>query len=165
MEYNYKEELAIDLDALEQEWLMQPKLFMKYSEAASIARRELDEAKETADYTKAELDLTIRKNPERFHLSKITENSIEATIITTPEYIESHKEYIEAQYKYSLLMGAVKAFDQRKDALENLVRLHGQSYFSTPELPHTTSPEKKDQIKKTLRKKTKSIMRSSKQNP
>ena len=35
----------------------------------------------------------------------------------------------------------LKAFEQRKDALENLVRLHGQQYFAGPKIPRDLPSE------------------------
>ena len=37
--------------------------------------------------------------------------------------------------------GAVKAIDTKKTALENLVKLHGQSYFAGPAIPRNLNKE------------------------
>jgi hypothetical protein len=51
------------------------------------------------------------------------------------------------------LKAAVYAINQRKDALENLVRLHGQQYFSSPLIDISLSDRYKEkQVKKEVAK-------------
>jgi hypothetical protein len=46
------------------------------------------------------------------------------------------------KYEAEVLQGAVNAVDHRKDALENLVRLHGLQYFAGPKVPRNLSEER-----------------------
>ena len=50
-------------------------------------------------------------------------------------------EVIDARYEFNTAKGAVRAVDQRKESLENLVRLHGQHYFAGPKIPRDLSSE------------------------
>ena len=72
----------------------------------------------------------------------ITEGSISATILTNPEYEAANRLYIDAKYEYDIAIGVVRAFDHRKAALENLVRLHSQSYFAGPAVPRNIAEER-----------------------
>ena len=132
--FNFNEELAINPDALDVEWLMQPQLFMKYAEALADAEVAVDRAKEKLELARAETDSDVRGNIEAYTGStkKPTEAVISALITQHPDYKDALSKFNEAKSTAKIMVMAVRAFDQRKTALENLVRLHGQSYFSSP---------------------------------
>jgi len=146
-ENDYQSDLHIDPDSLDLEWLRQPQIFMEYAEKASNARADLDRAKENLDVVKAELDRDIRRNPGVFNLEKITEPVVASTIILQREYSEAMEGFVNSKHECDMLMNAVKAFDQRKVALENLVRLHGQQYFAGPREPRDLSRENISEMK------------------
>jgi len=131
----YERDLAIDPLSLDEDFLVQPGLYMKYSVMAADADKCKNQAKEKLDVVKAELDRAIRKEPSQFGLEKITESVVASTIILQPEYKEASDELIEASYQYSILQAAVRAFDHRKSALENEVKLWLGTYFAGPKEP------------------------------
>jgi hypothetical protein len=147
---SYKEELHIDLHRLEREWVEQPRLYHKYAEALADARLDLDRAKEQLDIKKANLDLEIRMDPAAWGLEKVTEAAINNTIILDENYTKLRSAVHQANHTVEVLFGAVRAFDHRKAALENLVRLHGQQYFSSPTTVNAT-PETREDIDKAER--------------
>lgn len=63
---------------------------------------------------------------------KITETTVKNAVTSDREVQKARSAIIEAKHEVDVLSAAVSALDQRKRALENLVTLHGQSYFSTP---------------------------------
>jgi hypothetical protein len=134
--FNYKEELAIDSEALDVEWLMQPQLFEKWGSVYVNAEIEYDKAKEKLEYVKSIIDSRVRTDTVAYTQSnkKPTEAHILSIIITDPEYIQASADYIQAKKSFKSLGIAIKAFEQRKSSLENLVKLHGQSYFASPQL-------------------------------
>jgi hypothetical protein len=138
---NYEDDLRIDESALDVEWLDQPSLMFKFAKSAAAAQREMDEAKEAIDVVKAELDLDIRNNPEKYDLAKITEGAITNTILTQEKYKEALAFYNQKKFEYNVIKGATNAVDARKTALENLVKLHGQQYFAGPKIPRDLSFE------------------------
>jgi hypothetical protein len=138
---NYDQDITIDESALDVEWLSQPKLMMGYGIHAAEKRREMDIAKEQLDVCKAELDRSIRENPEEFGISKITETVVSNTILTQEKYKIAAEFYIKAKYETDMSLAAVRAIDQKKQALENLVKLHGQQYFAGPKVPRDLSQE------------------------
>ncbi|MCJ7747871.1 MAG: hypothetical protein MUP27_09010 [Desulfobacterales bacterium] len=131
----YEKDLGIDPFMLDEEWLRQPGLFMKYSEAAAEAQRVRDLVKEKVDVIKAELDQAIRKDPAKFGLEKLTETVVAGTILLQPKYVEVADALVEANFKLNILQSAVRAFDHRRSALENVVKLWLGSYFSGPKTP------------------------------
>lgn len=136
---DFKAELKINELKLEHEWMEQPSLFMKWAELSATARFELDEAERDFELTCATIEQDIRTNPETFGLSKITENALLSAKIMTPQYNEALTKVNKARFNSAVLNSAVKAFDQRKDALENLVKLYGMNYYSNPDVKQPDS--------------------------
>jgi hypothetical protein len=165
-EINYEDELRINADALDIEWLEHPERFAKYSRLAAIAERKAKRASERVKSFRSELILKANLNPE-----ETLGVGIKATDAKIEAYYRNHKEYKllkeelhEAEYELSILQGAVSAFHQRKASLENLVRLIGLNYNAVPTEPrnlaivmrerlHEGSSEKAaDKIKRKLNK-------------
>lgn len=141
IELNYEQDMYIDPEGLDICILEQPTLMMKYSRILAQAEKISDQAKEKLDQVTAELDNKIRTKPGRFGVEKVTEGAVKAVILTRPRYQESNAELMEAKYNAKVIQGAVKAIEQRKSALENLVKLHGQQYFAGPSIPRDLSKE------------------------
>ena len=138
---DYESDMTIDETGLDVEWLSQPKLMMDYGIHAADMRKRVDQAKEKMEVVRAELDREIRESPDLFGIVKITETVVANTIITAEAYQQASTTFIEAKYELDMAMTAVRAVDQRKAALENLVRLHGQQYFAGPQVPRDLSKE------------------------
>jgi len=163
-ELNYEEDIQIDCNALDVEWLQQPELMRRYSTYAARTRQLMDEAKERLDAGKAKIEMEIRKNPKDFGLDKITESAIQSTILLQDEYQELVQEYIDSKYENDIAFGAVRAVDQRKTALENLVRLLSTSYFAGPQTPRDLSHEYiKEKERKAQNTKVKMVTRRRKE--
>lgn len=129
---NYQDDLQIDINALHEEWLKQPVLYMKYAELAVQAQKERDKAKENLEVVRATLDRAMRKEPGNYGLDKVTESALSATIVSHPDYLRANDALIEANYKLNLYDAAIKAFEHKKKALENQVQLWTMGYFSIP---------------------------------
>jgi len=132
---NYEKDVTIDPDALDVEWLGQPGLIFKYSKKSAEAQQDLSDAKEALELCKAELNKAIRSNPEKYKCDKITDSVVEATILIQPDFQDVSKEYREAAFQVNILRGVMDALNNKKSALENLVKLHGQNYFAGPSVP------------------------------
>lgn len=124
--------IDIDQNNLDKEWIEQPGLFYKYACLLADAKKSLAEAKSNYDLIQAETAAEIRREPERFGLEKVTEAAITATIPLQTLVKKGSTDFIESRHTVDTLEAAVTALEHRKRALENLVSLHGQSYFSTP---------------------------------
>ncbi len=151
---NYEKDIKIDETALDVEWLEQPRLMLKYTKHQALMEREMLNAKEEVELCRAELDREIRSDPDKFGVAKITETVVNNLIISNEKYKETYDEYLEMKYEYEVAKGAVQAFRDRKEALENLVRLHGQQYFAGPSVPRDLSKEWQDKQKQTQANKT-----------
>jgi hypothetical protein len=150
MEINEIEmDLKIDLNALHEEWLKQPSLYMKYSDLAAQAARTRDQLKERIDVVRAEIDNEIRENLGGYNCPtdkggafKPTEAWINATIQRQNLFQNASEAYHAANYVANLLKGAITAFDHRKKALEMEVMLWQAGYWSTPYEGSTNKVEK-----------------------
>lgn len=138
---NYEEDLALDASMIDVDCLNQPEMVMKYARIAADAELELDNLKERLELIKAELDNEIRTNPEKFGISKITETVVTNTVLMQTRYKKATADYLQAKHEARIVKGATEAVNHRKTMLENLVKLHGQSYFAGPSIPHDLSNE------------------------
>lgn len=149
---NYEKEIKIDETALDVEWLDQPDKMLKISTELAKAKFELDIALDNLDQVKSKLDKDIRSDPDAYELPKVTDVIVGSAIIRQDEYKEANQEVIQARYNWQIAKGAVDAFEQRKNALENLVRLYGQQYFAGPKAPRDLQAER--QMAEEMKQKT-----------
>jgi hypothetical protein len=148
---SYESDIAIDETALDVEWVDHPRRMLLYCSNVAEAHKEMDLAKERLDFVKATLDQEIRSMQSGPIGPKQTEASINALIIVHPQYVDASRDYIERKYDHEIAVGAVRAFEHRKTALENLVRLHANQYFAGPAIPHNLSEERQRRINANVR--------------
>lgn len=122
----------LNQNKLDEEWVRQPQLYYKYAALLADARAEQERAKNARDLCYADLDGDIRSHPDKYELQKVTDTSVENAIIRCEDYQEAVRRLIKAKHRADQLYAVVSALDHRKEALESLVRLFGQNYFSTP---------------------------------
>ncbi len=138
---HYEQDVSIDPNALDVEWVKQAELMGVYTKHAADMKKELDEAKERLDVGRARIEMDIRNNPAAYDLNKITEGAIQSTVILQEEHQKLVQAHTNSKYEYDIALAAVRAVDQKKTALENLVKLLGQSYFAGPQAPRDLSQE------------------------
>jgi len=124
--------LKIDPLKLDEEWMNQPGLFMYWAEKAAKARERADRAKYLLERTTARVANMIRRDPDKFDLVKTTEAGINGAVQCHKDVFDANKEFISARADSFVLEKLVIALDHRRKALENLVYLHGQGYYSEP---------------------------------
>jgi hypothetical protein len=125
--------LAINLNELEVEWTEQPKLYFKWARKLAVARQTFDEKKAALELAVADLDASIRANPDKYELGeKVTEASIKNAILAQEEYTDAVAAVNDARYDVNVLEAGVQALEHRKRALEKCVDLLAMEYFSVP---------------------------------
>lgn len=123
----------LSLDNLDEEWTRHPKRVEKWAALEVEAKSEVLTAKATLDAVEAETLLNLRMTPSEYNLpDKPTELILKAAVLLQKEYKLAQKVYFRAKYKVDLCAAAMTTLEHRKRALENLVTLHGQSYFAKP---------------------------------
>ncbi len=125
----------IDPEALDTECLRQPELFFKYAEKAIEAKGEVDRLELRLDLLRAEVELKIRKHPEKYGLEKATDASVKSAALANEDYLKLHEEWFVARENAALLDAARNAMELKKRMLESLITLHGQQYFAGPSAP------------------------------
>ena len=123
---------AIDPLRLDEEWQGQARRYKHYSDRLAEARLEADRAKSALEVVKAETELDIRSNPEKFGLPKSTEATVAAAVVTHNDVRNAVENLHRLNYNVHILEGARTALDHRKKALENLVSLHLAGYYAEP---------------------------------
>lgn len=123
----------VDILNLEKECALQPRMVFKYVKMLNDTNTDIAQAKSDMALTDAEIGESIRANPSDFNLpEKVTVSAAEATILLQPEHKEALVKLQILQKRWGILNAAVKALDHKKSMLEQEVKLHGQSYFATP---------------------------------
>lgn len=140
-EFDYEEFMEIDEDSLDVEWLEQPKKMVQMVKIAAKVKINMERAKDNLAQVKAELAKKVRAAPEKYGIEKITIDAVNDVVQTNAKYIEAYEEYLEAVYENDVASGSVKATEQRKSSLENLVKLHGQQYFAGPKVPRNLNEQ------------------------
>ena len=157
----WKQAIEINPQALDVEWCKQASLFGQYCEQQAIARDKADRLQEKLEVLDAGLGLKIRGNPAAYGLEKITEASVQSTILLDKEHQALNEQLSQARYELEIMQAAVRSLDQKKSALENLVRLQGQNYFAAPSVPRDIGAEwvkqterngARDKVRKIMRK-------------
>jgi hypothetical protein len=140
-------EIHPDPNRLDECWVGQSKLRLAYGFDRADARRELAQAKAELEVEEAELEMAIRSRPDRFGLEKLTEATVKATVVNQEEYQAAKAKVIEAQHEVDVLDAALDAIDDRKHALQDLVKLLLSDYYGDPKAP-AEAKEKMDLVEK-----------------
>jgi hypothetical protein len=82
MKSMFLQELEIDPDQLDVEWLRQPSLLFKYSNKLEKAKEKLSELKNEREVIKSDVQLEIRqKDPEDYGVDKFTESIVNSLVL------------------------------------------------------------------------------------
>lgn len=137
----------VDLGRLEEEWANHPRVYHEHALALEDARRDHEQAKaakkladEDLRHTAAKLDLEVRRAPAEFGFpAKPTEKAIENAVVCHKHYRravirthEAQQKVIQTGHAAGVLEVACKTLDNKKFALQDLVRLWERDYFSKP---------------------------------
>lgn len=126
--------LGIDEDALAEEWMRQPGLYLKWALREASAKREAEHAKRLVEVSRAQMDHRCRKYPHKYGLDKVTDSSVNRAVELTQEVQEAERVYIDKKHTADVALAVVWAINQRKAALQNLVSLQLTNYYSTPQV-------------------------------
>lgn len=128
------DDLAINQHRLDKEWLEQPQLYMKYAMASAYFNKEAAKCADEVKVVQANLEADAAEDPDAClgRGVKPTIDRCKNYALMHPEMEQARHDYIQAKYKADMALSAVFAMNQRKDALEQLVRLQGMELNSSP---------------------------------
>ena len=131
----YKEDIQIDINALDVELLRQAPLYQRWGKREAEALYEKDQVEEALSKCKAKTDLAVRANPEKFGFKgtgKLTEGAVTSMISLDPRVGKATELFLKSKYTAKVLGIATKSFEHKKKALEKLTDLYINGYWATP---------------------------------
>lgn len=145
--------MVLDEAALDQEWLKQPRLTLRWALAEADARNEVNQKKAKLDLVEARIKRAVRCDPTKFDLKeKPTEGSINEVVAVHTDYLAALEDLNDAKHAQDQLAGVVAALTDRRRALERLVELKQIDYYGEPRPKGGASREAMaDGLKKTAR--------------
>lgn len=143
--------LDIDLLNLEKDWVHHPRLMEKYSNKVANARLDQKVFKSSLEVYSAELYIKIRKKATEQD-AKPSETTIKSLIAMDKGMKSRNSQLFELEHRVDILQGMVASIVDRRRALEKLVDLHGQQYFSAPRSPQNDREYGAEATKKAARK-------------
>jgi hypothetical protein len=117
----------IDKFALDEECIKQNKLMAKVVEECIEAVESFNELSVELATKKAELDLMIRNEPEKYGLAKVTESAITAAITVAVQEIMEDLSKAESR-KYAAILKKEEVLARGND-LKNLINLYLNDYY------------------------------------
>lgn len=159
MKRSYKDDLKINLHALDKEWERQPDLYIHWAEEATNAIDLRDSLERQLTVWASKKAMRIRKNPKIYGLDKVTDSAIKDIINSSAEYNELYAEWLRAKKDASILdkVGS-RAFEHKKRALEKITELYFNNYFSEPRI----KKEVKDAVEEGKRFEHRKLLKSDK---
>lgn len=132
---DYKSDLKVNINQLEDEWLTQPSKYMYYAEALADAQLLKDEQKQRLEVCDAELDEQYRnKWDELYPDIKMTEAGVRSKILQDTNHKKQQTLLNTITKNVNVLTSAKTAFEHRKKALENLVTLKVTGFHAEPRM-------------------------------
>ncbi|MBU2177416.1 MAG: hypothetical protein KJ556_20180 [Gammaproteobacteria bacterium] len=142
---SWQDEVDINPEMLDVEELRQPKLVMKYGEMKADLKRELAACKKELEFQRAKV-----ADSARLTLPKATVDAVKDYVTQDSRIQELESELIELQHSVDVCGAVLSSLDDRKNALQDLTKLHGQQYFAGPSAPHDMQTVKKG-LERTFR--------------
>lgn len=143
----------IDMNALDRHWIAHPKKYHRAARKLADAKLELASAKSVLEIVEAELFLDIKQNPEKYALAKVPSDGMaKVVVLVQKRYKKATRRVNQKKHEVDVLEADVNGYEHMKRALENLVTLHGQDYFSRPRVPRHADDQTKE-VYNNLRKK------------
>jgi hypothetical protein len=121
--------LADDSESLPQDILLWNRAASEDATASLVAENHLK-------LVEAKLSIDIRQNPVNYGITKTTEDTIKATILIQPDYIEAQAAVVAAKSKLSETRAVCDALDAKRSSLKYLTELSISGFLgSTPIQP------------------------------
>lgn len=129
---DYRQDIKINENDLEQDWIEQASYFLYYAEAHAEALHLRDLAKAKTEYIYAVMYSELKKDWSKIFENKPTEPALKEHIITTSKFKKSELTYINACKDANIMLAAKTAFEHRKAALSNLTSLKIGGFYAEP---------------------------------
>lgn len=130
-------DLRLEIDELDlhRECALQAAQVGLWQKRAAEAEDVMDRAKAAVELSHARLDLEIRRFPEKFGLSKISEGSVSAAILSDPEHQIKIENHLQAKARCNKAKAAVQGLWSRDKMLTTLKDLYVHEYYESRKNP------------------------------
>lgn len=129
-----KQDALINKHTLDDHWEDQTSLMDKWTSKHVDAISIRDDIKTKIELFYADTSLKIRKNPEKWEISKVTDKVVDAVIIIQTEYQQLLADLLQANNNVNAFKGGIKTLDSRQASIEHLVKLYKLNYWSVPKI-------------------------------
>ena len=143
--------VEIDEHHLDRECIRLPHDYLKAAHRAAEAERDVEEHKRALDVVCADGAQSIRSDPAKYGLEKITESAIKELVQSSQEYQTTLRRLHTAEHEARLAKALVAAMGHKKSALTMLVELHGMAYFANPKVSERGSEAVKNMTRNRIR--------------
>jgi hypothetical protein len=153
-EFSLKDDISIDKYNLEDEWKRQPYVIYRWAALLAEAEKQVEVIKNRLELERSNLDAKVRTNPSEYGFkdSKVTETAIARALSSNEGLMKTQNELIEARRRYGVINAAYQAINHKRPALENLVKLFLNNYYSEPYVPKEAKDISQDQTKAEVTK-------------
>ena len=127
-----RQRARINRTQLELECSEQPHWFYQAGRLKAEAKAEASRCKVARDWTRANVETDIRKNPEAHGLVKVTEASVQAAVTLDGRTQQAETDLIEAERVFHDLTALRDAWEQRRSMLSDEVDMRIQESFGSP---------------------------------
>ena len=156
---DFEQELKIDLNTLEFEFMDQPIKVKKWGDLATDAEFIKNRAKDYLGQVIAETELDIRRNPDKYDIPKITDKLVATVALTIDVVKDAQLKYAETLRDLGNLKNSTNSLEHRRSSLKHLMESWQQGYWSTdmkmgPNTTITTTSDTQmnDQLDKHLKR-------------
>lgn len=129
----------IDRNDLINEWCGQMRLRWGAGKRLAEARQEHERAKARQKVVYSDVELAIRRAPQDYRLSvepkAPTEGAIKATVEVQEEVKDVNELTITSKYAVDIAQAECDVVDDRRHALENIVKLGLSEWYAEPRVP------------------------------
>lgn len=122
---------------LDEERRGNPGMVYHWSKLVADAKKLQEESKNHLKVVKAQIELTVRRQPATYGFEKVTEGVVSAVVAAAQEVIDAEAAIVDANHDVATLSAAVKALDDRGHAISDLIKLHLAGYYSKPKVDPT----------------------------
>ena len=151
MKRDYRDDLHIDKYDLDNELVLQPKLFMDWVEFEADADYLMNRAERRIKAVKAEVASEVRASPTKWGWTADkapTEPFIKECVDKSKRVNDAYEDFFKKKRRAKILGNSLWAFTHRKESIGHLCGLHGRQYYARPYVEGGTDKEVKERLQR-----------------
>lgn len=135
---NFEKDIQIDEHDLEHEWLRQANLFNQYAVMAAEKRKQARQLKQAINVVRAEVLLQVRQSFLDSDEKMPNLDTLNAMVEVSPKLTDAFTAYNEAEEAAEIAKAGADSLYQKKEALQDLVKMKLTGYYGEPKEPSGT---------------------------